>query len=238
MLAALDVPEGARRFSIPQYDQPRNSCPGGNSMRRTSGNWIPAGLAALGVLFAGGREAQAGGIVITTATTEQTGDPTFKYIFTVELLAGSTLNNGGFFTVYDLPGIPATALTSAPNISWGASIQLTGIDPPGLKPPDDPAIYNVTWQWNGSSPIFPPPTSDTPLGTFVVGSTTELPSPPTPTLTYAYFLNDGPPATTGMNTIQVTVPEPSSVILMLAGVGALPLAWLHRRRLGRRVASP
>ena len=206
-------------------------------IRRIRGTSLLAGLAVLGVMLAGGRTAQAAGIILTSATVQQTGDPTYEYIFTAELEKGLTLFNGGFFTVYDLPGIPATALTSQPNISWGASIQLLGVTPPGVQPPDSSTIYNVTWQWNGSSPIAAPAGSNLPLGTFIIGSTVELPAPPEPTLYYVSFLNDGKTPPT-VDTIKVTaiIPEPTSVVLLFLGAGMIPLLSLRRRRPSRPVA--
>lgn len=205
--------------------------------RRIRGASILAGLAMLGAALADGRAAHAAGIVITSGTVIQTGDPTYEYVFDAQLLPGSSLHNGGFFTVYDLPGIPKAALTSQPSILWGSSIQLQGITPPGISPTDDPTVYNVTWGWNGST-ITSPPTSNLDLGTFVIGSTGELSSPPHPTLIYVGFLNDGvtPP---NEGTITVTsIPEPSSVILLVLGAGALPLLVLRarRRRLRPQVA--
>ncbi len=203
--------------------------------REIKRGWLWAGLALVGVIFAGGREARAKGIVITSGGTHQTGDPTYEYIFTVDLLAGSTLDNGGFFTIYDLPALATGALTSQPNISWGASIQFLGNTPIGTVVNDDPNIYNVTWQWNGKDPIVAPTTSNLDLGTFIVGSTTELSSPPSAKLVYVGSLdgtNASNQGTVGIN----AVPEPSSVILLLIGAGALPLyAVRNRRRAARSV---
>jgi hypothetical protein len=195
--------------------------------------WLWTGLALVGVMFIGGREAQAKGIIITSGGTQKTGDPTYEYVFTVDLLAGSTLDNGGFFTVYDLPALTAGALTSQPSISWGASVQLLGNTPIGTVVNDDPNIYNVTWQWNGKNSVTAPATSNLDLGTFIVGSTTELASPPSKTVVYVGSLdgvNASNQGTVGIN----VVPEPSSVILLLVGAAALPLYAVRNRR-GRSV---
>ena len=129
---------------------------------RTKGTWSLPGLAAIVAFFLAGHTAQAGsvssikGISIVSGSTMQTGDPTYEYLFNVDLLAGSTLSSGGFFTVYDLPALTAGALTSQPSISWGSSVQLLGITPSGVTVTDDPTLYNVTWQWNGRSRSLPP----------------------------------------------------------------------------------
>jgi hypothetical protein len=190
---------------------------------------ILAGTAALAVLMASGGEAHAKGITISSGTTQQTGDPMFSYIFEIDLLAGSTLDTGGFITVYDIPFVP-NPLTSQPNLSWGAATKLLGITPLGTPAtdPDDPNIFNVTWQWNGA-PITNDSSSDLDLGTFTFGTTTELPSPPSVTLLFVGSLDGVNFSNQGLVAINV-VPEPSSVVLLLAGVGTLPLFWLRERR--------
>jgi hypothetical protein len=198
---------------------------------RMNGSWILAGVAAFAVVLASEHEAHAkGGIIVTTGTTQQTGDPTYEYIFTVDLLPNSTLLNGGFFTIYDLPALTASALTSQPNISWGSSVQLLGNTPSGTIVTDDPTIYNVTWQWNGMTSITNPDSTDLFLGTFIVGSTTELTSPPSGTLVYVGSLDGSTASNQGTVTLSPAVPEPSSVILLLAGIGMLPMLWVPRRQ--------
>ncbi len=200
--------------------------------REIKRGWLWAGLALVGVMFAGKHEAHAKGIVITSGGTQKTGDPTYEYLFTVDLLAGSTLYNGGYFTIYDLPALTAGALTSQPSISWGASVQLVGNTPTGIVVTDNPNIYNVTWQWNGSSPLVAG-SSDLVLGTFIVGLTTELSSPPSKTVVYVGSL-DGTAGTTNQGTVGINaVPEPSSVILLLIGAGALPVYAVCNRRRAR-----
>jgi hypothetical protein len=191
---------------------------------------ILAGIAALAVLMASGGEAHARGIAIKSGMTQQTGDPMYNYIFEIDLLAGSTLERGGFITVYDIPFVP-NPLTSQPNISWGAATPLLGITPQGTPStdPDNPNIFNVTWQWNGSAPIINSSSSDLDLGTFTFGTTIELSSPPSVTLLFVGSLDGVNFSNQGFVEINV-IPEPSSVVLLLAGVGTLPLFWLGERR--------
>src|SRR5262249_39913376 len=118
--------------------------------RRGRGAWGVAALTMLAAMVAGG-EARAGPTV-PVIVTQPIGDPTYIYLITAVLDAGSTLLPGGFFTVYDLPSITADALAQGPNLFWGGSIQLTGINPPHVNNPppfDDPNIENVTFQYNG-----------------------------------------------------------------------------------------
>jgi hypothetical protein len=184
----------------------------------------------IGGMLAAGGAARAAGIIIKSGHTQQTSDPIYKYVFDVELLAGSTLQTGGFFTVYDFPELTKGALTSQPNLSWGASVQLTGITPNGAVIDDNPAIYNVTWKWNGA-PLSAPPTSNLELGIFIAGV---IPDPVSTTLVYVGSL-DGINAS-NQGTIDVTfIPEPSALILLLTSAGALPLLMLRERR--RRPAA-
>lgn len=99
--------------------------------RRVNRAWITAALALIGAIIAGEREVQAApvGIIIKTGVTQPVGDPFFEYVFDIQLLAGSTLENGGFITVYDMPLISDSSLTQQPNAKWGSSLQLTGVTP-------------------------------------------------------------------------------------------------------------
>jgi hypothetical protein len=198
--------------------------------RRIQAVWILAGLAVLGVTLGGGSEAQAKGIIITKGGTQHNPDPSFNYFFDVELTPNTTLQTGGFFTVYDLLGINMRSLTSQPNASWGESIQTIGITPSGVNPPDSPTLFNITWKWNGPAQMSGD--SALSLGRFRAGP---LDFQPTNTVVYVGSL-DG---VTGSNqgTIKLSaVPEPSSLVLVLAGAGTLPLLlrWQKRRRAGTK----
>ena len=217
--------------------------------RRIRGASILAGLAVLGAALVGGGTARAGmipvvknGIIVVSGMTLQTGDPRYEYIFDLHLSAGLTLFNGGFFTIYDLPALPPGALNLAPSIDWGFSEQKVGLtpEPPPPLPPftlpftDDPNIENATWKWHGAA-ITAPSDHDMDLGIFIVGSTTELPSPPVVLLNWLGTVDGGVPVTLGQ--VAVNVPEPSAVILLAVGVGALPLFWLRRRARSRSVGG-
>jgi hypothetical protein len=192
-------------------------------------SWILTGIAAFGVVIASSGTTHAKGIAISSGMTQQTGDPMFNYIFEIDLLAGSTLETGGFITVYDIPFVP-NPLTSQPSLSWGAETLLLGKTPQGTPTtdPDDPNIFNVTWQWNGA-PIINNSSSNLDLGTFTFGTTIELSAPPSVTLLFVGSLDGENFSNQGLVAINV-IPEPSSVVLLLAGIGTLPLFWLGERR--------
>jgi hypothetical protein len=189
-----------------------------------------ADLALVISMVTGGRAVEAAGIRITSGSTEQTGDPTYAYVFTVDLLAGSTLDQGGFFTVYDLPNMnPNLLLSSQPSSNWGSLFQLIGITPSGAVVNDNPNLYNVTWMWNGASPIVAG-TSDLFLGTFKAGVTNEMTSPPSATVVYVGSV-DGTTASNQGTVAINSIPEPSSVILLMIGAAALPVCAVgHRKR--------
>ncbi len=195
---------------------------------RKKSPWVVAVAAAFAVVMASTSQAHAkGGIGISSGMTQQTGDPMYNYLFEIDLFAGSTLLTGGFITVYDIPDVP-NPLTSQPNITWGAETLKTGKTPNGAMVFDDPNIYNVTWQWNGA-PIVNNSASNLNLGTFTFGTTIELSSPPSETLLYVGSL-DGVNASNQGSIMVNAVPEPSSVILLLAGIGMVPVLWLRQRR--------
>ncbi len=195
---------------------------------RMKNSWVLAGVAAFTVVMACGGKAHAKGIAVSTGMTQQTGDPMYNYVFEIDLLAGSTLQTGGFITVYDIPFVP-NPLTSQPNLSWAAETLLVGKTPQGTPPtdPDNPNIFNVTWQWK-NAPISNNSNSSENLGNFVFGTTIELSSPPSVTLLFVGSLDGTNFSNQGF--VGVNVPEPSSVILLLAGVGTLPVFWLRERR--------
>ncbi len=186
-----------------------------------------AGCVAALISF-GGFATAHGGIVIGSGRVMPIGDPTYEYVFDVQLTGGTTLNTGGYITVYDLPGVYAGSTTSQPSLLWGASIQYLGITPTGTPTITDSAsIYNVTWQWNGPT-VTNEGTGNVDLGNFVI--TTNLTSPPAPTLVYVGSLGGNQYSNMGL----VIVPEPSSALL-LGSAGVLVPAAVTLRRRRRRV---
>jgi hypothetical protein len=180
-------------------------------------------VVALCGLSAGGRGAHAGAIIAKKGTTSTVGDPQFVYDFEIDLTAGSTLSNQGFITIYDIPNLE-TKLTSQPTI-WGASVQDFGKTPLNTPPIIDTPIPNVTWVYNGTA-ITNNTTSDMDLGTFTIGVTFPLDTPPSPLLLFVGSLDGSTFSNLGF--VQVNaIPEPSSVALLLTGVSALLLFWLR-----------
>jgi hypothetical protein len=211
---------------------------------RVRSSCVLAVVVTLCGLAGGGRDVHAGAIIAKKGTTTPVGDPRFDYDFEIDLVAGSTLAFGGFITVYDIPSLELPILTFQPNAFWGSEVQNVGITPPGTPPPgdppvtDNPNIPNVTWVYHGPA-IVNNTTSDMDLGTFVVGETVSLTSPPDPRLLFVGSLDGVTLSNSGF--VQVNaVPEPSSVVLLLTGVVALSLFWRHSKALTqrRKVAKP
>ncbi len=189
------------------------------------------GAALLAVAVVGGQPAWAGsvGIIIKTGTSSPVGDPFYNYTFDVELAAGYTLQNGGYFTVYDLPGVGATSLTGQPSREWGASIQYLGVTPTGTPTiTDSPTVENVTWQYFGSA--ITAGSSAVDLGNFVVQTAVQLSTPPTPTLLYVGSLDGTNYTDQGTVIVNAVVPEPSSLVLLGAACVFAPIVIARFRR--------
>src|SRR5438876_481284 len=67
----------------------------------------------------------------------------FNWTYTATLKSGSTLNNGDFFTIYDIggfgPGLPIANPVILPGANWSALIQLVGINGFNQSPADSAA---------------------------------------------------------------------------------------------------
>ncbi len=193
------------------------------------------GLAVVGAILVGESEARAAGIKVTMGKTQPIDDPVYEYQFDIELQAGTALDSGGYITIYDLAGVYSGSTTSQPGtpadpgLNWGSTVQLLGKSPTvGPSITDDPTLYNVTWQWNGST--IPASATDKSLGVFTI--LTDLNSTPTPTPTLVNYVGsaDGTTVSNSGTITVTTVPEPASVILLVIGAGALPLYASRKRR--------
>jgi hypothetical protein len=185
--------------------------------------WIVGLLAVMGSTIAASTRAKAD-IIIDFGSVMPVPDPSFRYTFHSILTdvpnpPGVEIAPNDFFTVYDLKGI-ILGTNTQPN-NWAATFNLVGRTPPNTNPPDDAAIFNVTWTYVGTDPILAPQD----LGLFSVQSTDgSLRS-----LSYAgqdTLLTGGTKGNMGTVVIQ-GVPEPTS--LLLAGIG-LPATWMFIRR--------
>jgi len=71
------------------------------------------------------------------------------------LKAGSTLNTGDFFTIYDIGGfgvgVPIAGNVILPGAGWSSSIQFLGTNGFGQSPVDSGSIANLTFTYTGSA---------------------------------------------------------------------------------------
>jgi len=218
---------------------------------RMKGTWFLAGFGVLAAMVGDGREAHAGStvIVITGGYKPGSGDPPYDYIFQVYLeppdAGTNTITTGDSFTIDALPGVspanqpnpgdPASP-TSEPN-NPPATIWVPSIG--NFTTAISPYASDITWAFNGNTPISAMAGgSQVPLGQFVVETTASFSSPPLPN---GYLINysfsyDGLTAsdTSSFPIFNLSVPEPASVILLLAGAGTLSLYRLRERQRQRR----
>ena len=219
-----------------------------------------AGLAVLGTAMGIVREGYAGSTALNSISISGglvqgsgggSGDPPYIYVFDVYLTSGFISPGAtGFstFTVDGLVGIDSNSLPSAtqPDLShpyngefWQPSAIntfSTGSSTPGFNYASD-----LSWSYTGGPTV-------TTVGFFLGQFTIETDyqnyvtgTPPVPigsTLDFSYSLDGGGSGNTGTGTIVVQngypTPEPSSIILMLAGLPLLPYMVIRQRTVARK----
>jgi hypothetical protein len=212
-----------------------------------------AGLCWLTAMFVGEREAQAGtvgAITITGGYKPGGGDPPYDYIFDVTLNAPdlntpgkNTFSSGNYFSIEGLPGVDNASTHNEPfnppSVQWagGALNTVTTPDPPASAP----FASDFTWNFLGNTvysattPQGGPVGASIPLGQFTVQSTYDFPAGVVPfpsgtVLSYTYTYNGETLGSGTFPIISLSVPEPTSAILLAAGAGVLPAFWLRERR--------
>ncbi len=181
------------------------------------------GLVAVGASIIAAR----GDIIPTLSTISPTGSD-FTWNYSANVTVDETINPGDFFTIYDFGSI-ALSSNMQPT-GWTFSQALLGPTPALVLPTDNPSILNLTWTYNGATPI----TGSAALGIFsVVTSTNQL---QTGQFAAEATRNSGPNAGTKVDNIgnvSVPVPEMSALlpILSVCGAGLLSLlpSYLRRR---------
>jgi hypothetical protein len=151
--------------------------------------------------------------------------------YTINVTSFQEAHPGDFFTIYDFGSIiPASNVQPS---GWTFSTSLLGPTPAMINAPDNPAILNLTWVYNG--PIIP--TSTLGIGPFQVA----IAGPGRTQFRNSYFagqgtMSTGPSAGSVIGNIApivvpTDVPEPATFALIL-GVGGLGLVG---RLLARRL---
>ncbi|MFO0909303.1 MAG: PEP-CTERM sorting domain-containing protein [Isosphaeraceae bacterium] len=174
-------------------------------------------------------------VLVGGALTFDAVNNNYIYTYSVTTTAPSEqVNPSNFIRFYDFNGYVSGSAT-APAAGWTVSVAPFNGNPPSviLQHGDDAAVSNVTFTWNGGSPIV---TAN--LGNFVLRSIYGA-APSTFKDFYGLSTNTGTTPATGIDTrldYQAPVPEPASVVMVGIGiivVGAT-IATQARRR-ARRV---
>jgi hypothetical protein len=179
----------------------------------------------LGLALLGSVALIARGDIIPTLNSVTGSSPNFTWNYSANVTVDQTVNAGDFFTIYDFSSIMPT--THSEPTGWTFSTALLGPTPTNVSPTDNPNLWNLTWTYNGASPI----TGSAALGMFsAVTSTDQL---KTGQFTAQGTRTSGPEAGSKVNNIgNVTVPVPeSSSLLPIIGVCvAAALSRLVRRQ--------
>jgi hypothetical protein len=208
-------------------------------MRRTQRARLWAGLAVLGAMVLGGREAQAAltGITITGSGGTVTGsDPQYFYSLDLTINPGFEMVPGkDTITVYGFLGVTSDSLSDSPDPP--APFHISHHD---FSNPDDPKSDARAITWSVSSTI-----SAGDYQPFVIDTARGLPSSFGPvTLTYSAVLNGGTfkqPSSGDGSGLPITIdfvstPEPSTLVFLVSAAAVAPIAILVRR--WRRRGSP
>lgn len=181
------------------------------------------GLAAIGATILMARA----DIIPTFSSTAPVGS-NFTWNYSSNLTVDQQINPGNFFTIYDFGAFVPGSNTQPAN--WTFSSSLLGITPSLVTPADNASILNLTWTYNGTTPI----TATGALGIFsIVSKTNQL---RTADFAAEATRSTGPNAGTkidNVGSISVPVPEMSALlpILSVCGASLLSLApsFLRRR---------
>ena len=179
----------------------------------------------LGLVLLGSGILIARGDIIPTLDSVTGSSPSFTWNYAANVTVDQTINAGDFFTIYDF-GTIAPGSNMQPT-GWTFSQALVGPTAALTNPTDNPNILNLTWTYNGATPIV----GSASLGIFsVVTSTDQL---KTGQFTAQATRSSGPEAgskISNIGNVTVPVPEPSALLPIVAVCGAALLFRFVRRQ--------
>jgi len=169
------------------------------------------------------------GDIIPTLGSISAEGSSFRWNYTTNVTVDQLVEPGDYFTIYDFGSlIPGSNIQPS---DWSFTSLLLGTTPATVLPRDNPTIPNLTWSYNGTTPIA----GSAFIGTFSVLSATDQ-------LRTDFFAahatrSSAPTAGTKIDNIgmvSVPVPEMSALapIVGVCGFGAIGYlrAQLRRRR--------
>ena len=177
----------------------------------------------LGLIAFGSSLVVAYGDIIPSLDSITGSSPNFTWNYSANVTVNETVNKGDFFTIYDFSSIMPTVTTQP--TGWTFSSALVGPTAPLTTPTDNPTLWNLTWTYNGNSPI----SGAAALGMFTaVTNTNQMKTGQFS----AQATRSNDPTNTKIDNIgnvQVPVPESTS-LLPLIGVCAAALLVAPRLR--------
>src|SRR5438309_1275053 len=163
--------------------------------------------------------------IIPTLDSVTGSSPSFTWNYAANVTVDQTINAGDFFTIYDF-GTIAPGSNTQPT-GWTFSQALVGPTAALTSPTDNPNILNLTWTYNGATPIV----GSASLGIFSVVTTTDQLK--TGQFTAQATRSSGPEAgskISNIGSVTVPVPEPSALLPIVAVCGAALLFRFVRRQ--------
>ena len=162
--------------------------------------------------------------IIPTLDSVTGSSPSFTWNYSASVTVDQTVKAGDFFTIYDFSSIMPTTTTQP--AGWTFSTALVGPTAPLTSPNDNPNLWNLTWTYQGSTPI----SGSAALGMFTaVASTDQL---KTGQFTAQGTKSNDPTGTkiSNIGDVSIPVPEPSALFPIMSLGAAIGIDRFFRRR--------